>query len=395
MKINIKLMPLVVGAGAFMALSLALLTGHNAFAATKTWTGATDPWFSTPSNWSPAGVPANGDDLVFDDNQLTGAAESPIIAEPNAPVVASITFIAKDMGDGSTSCPKLYAANGIVITKAITVSNSNCVPGLTGGYLLGGDVTISSNSINLGFSDGALDLNGHTLNVSDAYFAEDFLITGQGTINISDNSAFIGHKTYSGTTNIKWDAGGSPLGVIAGNADAFGTSTINVLGTASIYWSIPIANTVISITNPINLYSKSILPQVSMFFGGAYSNSTGLTKLAVPNITLHGNTSLAAQGVMVDLGGIKSNGFCLDYYIGSGANMKNAILDQASDTGFTNGPAQCVAKKNTVGTPNTGAEQTKDKVSLAASLAPFAAIITVAVTGFAIYRQTMNRKIKL
>src|SRR6266508_1726190 len=51
----------------FMALVvLSLPTVPGARATTTTWTGA-DPsgYWSAPANWSPAGVPTNGNDLVF------------------------------------------------------------------------------------------------------------------------------------------------------------------------------------------------------------------------------------------------------------------------------------------------------------------------------------------
>ena len=51
----------------FMALVvLSLATVPGARAATSTWTGA-DPsgFWSAPANWSPTGVPVNGNDLVF------------------------------------------------------------------------------------------------------------------------------------------------------------------------------------------------------------------------------------------------------------------------------------------------------------------------------------------
>src|SRR5436190_18113285 len=49
---------------ALVVLSLATVPGARA--ATTTWTGA-DPsgYWSAPANWSPAGVPTNGNDLVF------------------------------------------------------------------------------------------------------------------------------------------------------------------------------------------------------------------------------------------------------------------------------------------------------------------------------------------
>src|SRR5438552_18757004 len=51
---------------ALIVLSLATVPGARAAATTNTWTGA-DPsgYWSAPANWSPAGVPVNGNDLVF------------------------------------------------------------------------------------------------------------------------------------------------------------------------------------------------------------------------------------------------------------------------------------------------------------------------------------------
>src|SRR5688572_11166257 len=51
---------------ALVVLSLATVPGARAAAAANTWTGA-DPsgYWSAPANWSPAGVPTNGNDLVF------------------------------------------------------------------------------------------------------------------------------------------------------------------------------------------------------------------------------------------------------------------------------------------------------------------------------------------
>jgi hypothetical protein len=51
---------------ALVVLSLLTVPGARAAAATTTWTGA-DPsgYWSAPANWSPTGVPTNGNDLVF------------------------------------------------------------------------------------------------------------------------------------------------------------------------------------------------------------------------------------------------------------------------------------------------------------------------------------------
>jgi len=51
---------------ALVVLSLLIVPGARAATTTNTWTGA-DPsgYWSAPANWSPAGVPVNGNDLVF------------------------------------------------------------------------------------------------------------------------------------------------------------------------------------------------------------------------------------------------------------------------------------------------------------------------------------------
>src|SRR5438552_10284824 len=51
---------------ALIVLSLATVPGAPAAAATNTWTRAyPSGYWSAPANWSPAGVPTNGNDLVF------------------------------------------------------------------------------------------------------------------------------------------------------------------------------------------------------------------------------------------------------------------------------------------------------------------------------------------
>jgi len=43
----------------------ALLTSQSAFAADKSWKGATSTLWATSSNWSPSGVPTSTDNALF------------------------------------------------------------------------------------------------------------------------------------------------------------------------------------------------------------------------------------------------------------------------------------------------------------------------------------------
>src|SRR3979409_12837 len=49
----------------FAAGPIGLLRAAPAFAATKTWTGASSTAWSTSGNWSPSGAPASTDDVVI------------------------------------------------------------------------------------------------------------------------------------------------------------------------------------------------------------------------------------------------------------------------------------------------------------------------------------------
>src|SRR5215469_6583916 len=57
-------------------------------ATVRIWNGATNPYWSEPSNWSPSGAPQNGDDLVFVD----GAAHQVNLNDQVGLQINSITF---------------------------------------------------------------------------------------------------------------------------------------------------------------------------------------------------------------------------------------------------------------------------------------------------------------
>jgi len=47
-----------------------LVLGATAFAGSRTWAGPASGVWSDPNNWSPAGVPVSGDQLIFPANTV-------------------------------------------------------------------------------------------------------------------------------------------------------------------------------------------------------------------------------------------------------------------------------------------------------------------------------------
>src|SRR4051812_24941584 len=63
------------------------LLAHPLLAASRTWTGAASANWSNPANWSPAGVPAAGESLVFP----SGAANKTMVNDVTSMSVGVLT----------------------------------------------------------------------------------------------------------------------------------------------------------------------------------------------------------------------------------------------------------------------------------------------------------------
>lgn len=93
------------------------IANTGAFTVTKTWTGATNNVWNVNTNWSPAAVPINGDDLIFpsgapnqngNDNLVPGFSSATSLRFQNVGGVAAYSLT----GGGST---------GLAITSSYTV----------------------------------------------------------------------------------------------------------------------------------------------------------------------------------------------------------------------------------------------------------------------------------
>ena len=341
----------------------------SASAATQTWSGnGADGNWSTVGNWVSGVAPVNGDDVVIDNSaKFTNGSKDDIA------LLTSINSL-KFINNSSSGGPVVSFGHNITITAGITqdatVTNtanaiqdngSSVVITLGANAIItsgGGGLTLGtigqSDSLVMGNNLTFTDNGGTTANITAIYIP----ISGNGTVTFNGGSTdyqLHGANTYSGTTIVQ--ATNLPIAADGTAAnDAFGTSAITIGNGGAIdfqYNGNATINNAITITGTANGS-----PVTSLGFGST-ANPTTLT---VPKITLNGSTRIANDNssgqLTVNLAGITSNGYCIEYLGGSS-------YSDGPGNGFTNGPAGCIVSgtlASTTGgtatpapkTPNTG-----------------------------------------
>lgn len=173
----------------------------SASAATKTWTGATDANWSTSGNWSPAGAPTTGDDLVFPvggANQLTTTND----------LTAGTSFSSITISGGGYS----ISGNAIILTSTNAVSVTS---GATVGQFIGLGIsfTNAAATVNTQAPTGYLSLGG-TLTTP----------TG-GTLNLSTITTIIYPNAVDGLGGLSTSGAGQVI--LQGVATHTGTTTVS------------------------------------------------------------------------------------------------------------------------------------------------------------------------
>ncbi|MCW5933476.1 MAG: hypothetical protein KIT45_04145 [Fimbriimonadia bacterium] len=162
---------------AVVCLVLLILTGHFGNAASKTWTGIISTSWGNISNWTPSGVPANGDDVTIPSNAVRMPTYS-----------------------GGT-----LSLNSLTVNGTLTIS--------------GGQITVATNSsiVNLNLQGGVLGGNvnytlTNTLNWTGGTIGGTgtFTISGSATCNISGgNPKILNTRTLSNQGEINWSGSGN------------------------------------------------------------------------------------------------------------------------------------------------------------------------------------------
>ena len=337
------------------------INNSDTFAITKVWTGdAGYPYvFSDPTNWSDGTVPVDGDDLII----RTSYSLSDIYADIPGLQVNSVELDCSNGGVGITGT--------LTVTDSI-FSSGGCSSESSYGASFSANLNLVSNltvtNVNLSRyayvheGEGIINLNSYTLDLN---------ITNSGQYEVT--SAFVG----SGTVNFNGDpSDGDILGMFFFGMD-FSTWTLDgdlndFIGTININtttmlnaWNDGRINSVAVINiqpngylvfrtegegegedfiNPINIYRSG--PSLAILCVIGYEVET--CQIAMPNVTLYANTTFfavrggedisAIHNMLVDLTGITTNGYCINYEtVGISEDFETIEIIDGSNL-FTGGP---------------------------------------------------------
>jgi len=394
-KIN-QLKTLIVFALAFGALSL--INPSDAFAATKTWVGtdAINNEWSLASNWSPSGVPVNGDDLIFPNSGTAFGA----INDIQGFTANTITF----NGTGTSSMvihnEHPLTINGDITSNIVQTSLGNAYGGIYGDVILGGDVVAT----NVKFYDettpttgtgDTINLNGHELTLrtnsnfyepgdnNSTYSISDLIVTGAGVLTIDVRNAVTiflnAANDYSGVTNLI--SGQTLLFSTSDSSNSmFGTSTINVSSTASLGLDASQTSTTWTFANPINIAPAAVGQSGWMDAQLSVRSNLDNQVINIPNITLNGNAKFSLidvglDNVVVNLAGIQYGAFCVQYL-----DENNTQANQ-----FQNGPPACVITNTSSVADVPGAPSAGDMVKSPIAMVA-AGVFGIGLLGFGVKR---------
>jgi acetyl esterase/lipase len=153
--------------------------------AVKSWTGAVSDLWSEPGNWSPAGIPSAGEDLLFPAGVTRTTMTNDLVA---GRVVGAMEFRASYTLNG----------NALTLTGDLTFDPSASAVFICNADLnLGADVTFGA-AITSTYT-GAINPNGYTLTVHPYNTLITGALNGNGVVDLNGGVTMTGGGTFSGT----------------------------------------------------------------------------------------------------------------------------------------------------------------------------------------------------
>ena len=229
-----KLLPLLV----FSALLLVPLVAQDAFAVTKTYVGVDGGNWELGTNWSPAGVPAPNDDVIFDGSDVDVEINSAVTVGPLGSITQSPT--------GNNSNLEVNGPSGsLTIFGTFTMNDvdDDIILRNSGGTITvqcSGVVTLGNGMIFVTLSAGAGTLVNHG--------------TITGTANDAIVISSLGLVQNSGTlpAGIINNAGGTlqtipSICIVGGEFLSIDSTALLLAGAQSFSWMIPVVLSVLGI----------------------------------------------------------------------------------------------------------------------------------------------------
>jgi len=293
-------------------IGMVAVGGCDVSAITMTWTGAGgDGLASTVANWSPAGVPQAGDDLIVSGDvnfDLGPVAISSVTMTDCSGIVTGSLVIASSLS--STGCDPVFA-NLPSLYASVTLAGSATI----NGWILGQAGNIYT--IDMGGFDLAIT---NVMSGSIPFGQTSTRIVGTGTMTIGRVTPPSGLVANIATNELHVDSmNGIDYSGFSGTMEVVGATSINVDYAPSALATINIRQGgLLGFVNFVDSIGATVNAAVNV-----YSNRSMifLGEVKVPNVILYQNTALIfleglpfpSTNPRVDLTGINLNGFCIDY----------------------------------------------------------------------------------
>ena len=230
-RLSIRVLTALAATAMVAAVPCAMAATASASPAVSTWTGTTSGLWSIGTNWQSGLPPAPGDQLVFP----AGASNKTTTNDlPGATVYDSISL--SDTG-------YTLGGNNISLSHGIASASTNTI---AAPITLEGDQSFSETNTFL-FLDGAVDVNGHTLTLTNPNLESIELLGGlQGTgsviaanslssstVDFGGSSSFVGSLTIP-NGDLFLSAGSAPdTDVVLSGGELGGFGTVGSLTTTS------------------------------------------------------------------------------------------------------------------------------------------------------------------
>lgn len=314
---------------------LFLCSSIVAFGVNRSWVGGTSSDWNTASNWSPSGVPSNGDVLTI----------GPISGGNNHPTVSSLTL-------NPWNAPFSITVTGNAV---LTISNQISVGGAaTITVQNGGTLNHTGTNLSLPYGQSTITVNNGTFSTNaSATITGDLSVTNGGKlyfnngVNISNSSATVGSSTAKVFVSGALTTSGS---LICDSLWSSGTGNVAVNGTLDADYA-SIQNTgditvgsskqlsidygLIDISGFISTGSSSSVEFIDLAIStGSYIKHLGST-FTVGNSTINSGGYMTLKSFSQISGSITVNG---DLTISSGAvfTLTNVKLKVNGNTTLSN-----------------------------------------------------------
>jgi acetyl esterase/lipase len=291
---------------AFAFLAVLLMT-QPAAAVVREWSGAVDNKWATAGNWSPAGVPATGDTLIFPFEATVRNTDNDL---PSTVILASASLVGAYRVTGNTVRISSNTNGGGQVTFTAPIQAE-------------GDLTLSAESI------VQLNPNGHVVSVQGGIIDQ---LIGNGELHTGySNIALSGPHPFSGTIRdglkvgsanfIQIDNLSMPNATFLIGAGLYGSGQIGPLIASGWVQPSTTSNTVGEIaTGDLHLTLYSGLPEET----GEYE--VDLTAAGNDVLQVTGSVTLENKPLNVNLGFSPANGTTFVIVDNDGTDAVNGIF---------------------------------------------------------------------